>query len=339
MDAGMKVRYVSRAALGQGVTKAELSNGMVVLVRENHAAPLATLRCLVRNTGSAFEGRYLGAGVSHILEHLVAMGSTVKRTEQEVQRLLDRLGGRTNASTSADRTAYYMDCPSQKIELAIELIADSVQAALLPQTEYEREIGVVQRELEMGQADRQRMLHETIKSLIYTEHPMRHPTIGYLSVVQGVTRDDIVAFYRERYVPQNMVFIVVGDIDTDHVLQQVAANFQNFLRTTERGVVLPTEPPQASPRFARLEMEGQTTHFSIGWPTVVLQHPDLYPLDVISDLLTNGDSSRLGSRLRVDQPLSISVSSYSFTPGFVNGWFRNIGGVPSGMPAGLQGCD
>lgn len=322
MNAGLEVRYVSRAALGQGVTKAELSNGLVVLVRENHAAPITTLRCLVRNTGSAYEGHYLGSGVSHILEHMVAMGSTTKRTEQEVQQLLDRLGGRTNASTSADRTAYYLDCRSREVDLAIELIADSVQAATLPESEYEREMGVVQRELEMGQADRQRMLHETIKSLIYTEHPLRHPTIGYLPVVQTITRNDVVAFYRERYVPQNTVFVVVGDIDTDHVLQQVAASFQDFRRTTERSVVLPVEPAQASPRFARLEMEGQTTHFSIAWPTVPLQHPDLYPLDVISDLLTNGDSSRLGTRLRIDQPLSVSVGSFSYTPGFVSGWFE-----------------
>ena len=317
-----RLRDPSCASLGEGVTKAELSNGLIVLVRENHAAPVATVRCFVRKTGSAMEGKYLGAGVSHILEHLVAMGSTTKRSEQEVQRLLDLLGGRTNAFTATDRTAYYIDCPAKQIELAIELIADSLQHAALPESEYVREMGVVQRELEMGQADRDRMLHETMKSLIYVEHPMRHPTIGYLPVVQGIQREDVVAFYHERYVPQNMVFVVVGDIATDQVLEAVRANFADFPRTTERSVTLPAEPQQASPRSARLEMEGETTHFSLGWPTIAVQHPDLYPLDVISDLLTNGDSSRLGFRLRIEHPWAVSVASYSYTPGFVPGWFE-----------------
>ena len=316
------VKYLSRLALGQGVTQAGLSNGMTVLVRENHAAPVATARCFVRNTGAAFEGAYLGAGISHLLEHLVALGSTRKRSEQELQRLLDSLGGRTNAFTSSDRTGYYIDCPAERLELAIELVADSLQSATIPEREFARELGVVQRELEMGQADRGRMLHQTLKSLVYAEHPLRHPTIGYLPVVQRLSCEDVRTFYRERYVPQNMVFVVVGDVETDRVLEAVLANFRDFHRTPERAAALPVEPPQLSPRAANLEMEGQTTHFSLGWPTVALQHPDLYALDVISDLLTNGDSSRLGSRLRIDQPLAVDVSSLSYTPSIAPGWFE-----------------
>ncbi len=313
--------YLSISPLGQAVTKAELANGMTVIVRENHAAPVATVRCCVRNTGSAFEGAYLGAGISHLLEHLVAMGSTVKRTEQEVQELLDTMGGRTNAMTSSDRTVYFIDCAAGHLDLAMELIADSMQHATIPTREFDREMGVVQRELEMGRVDRDRMLYETMKTLVYTEHPMRHPTIGYLPVVQTVTRNDVISFYRDRYVPQNMVFAVVGDVQTRHVLDRIDSLFANFSRTTERTVTLPNEPPQASPRSARLEMEGETVHFSLGWPTIALQHPNLYSLDLISDLLTNGDSSRLGSRLRVEQPHAIGVQSFSFTPSFVPGWF------------------
>lgn len=315
------VTYVSRSSLGKGVTQAQLSNGMVVLVRENHAAPVATVRCFVRNTGSAYEGRYLGTGISHMLEHLVALGSTTKRPEPEIQKLVDSMGGQTNAFTSTDITAYYINCPANRTDLAIELIAESMQYSLIPEDEYIREMGVVQRELEMGQASRDRQRYQAMKDLIYQEHPIRHPTIGYLPVVQSVDRSDVIAFYKNRYVPQNMVFLVVGDVDTDHVLGEVLKGVKEFQRTTERGVVLPVEPAQASPRSKRLEMAGETTHFSVGWPTVMLQHPDLYPLDVASYLLANGDSSRLGYRLKIEQPLAIAVSSSSYTPGFVKGWF------------------
>jgi len=316
-----EVKYGSQSALGKGVTQAQLSNGLTVLVQENHAAPVATVRCFVRNTGSAFEGRYLGAGISHMLEHLVALGSTTKRPEPEIQKLLDSMGGQTNAFTSTDMTAYFVDCPSSRTDLAIELIADSMQYSLIPENEYLREMEVVQRELEMGEASRERMQHQAMKSLIYTEHPIRHPTIGYLPVVQSVDRSDVIAFYKNRYVPQNMIFLVVGDVDTDHVLEQILKNFTSFQRTTERGAVLPSEPDQASARSTRLEMAGETTHYSVGWPTVMLQHPDLYPLDVASYLLAHGDSSRLGYRLKIEQPLALSVDSSSYTPGIVNGWF------------------
>lgn len=316
-----EVTFVSQSSLGKGVTKAHLSNGMVILVQENHAAPVATVRCFVRNTGSAFEGRYLGTGISHMLEHLVALGSTSKRPEPEIQKLLDSMGGQTNAFTSTDITAYYINCPASRTDLAIELVADSMQFSLIPEDEYIREMGVVQRELEMGLASRDRQRYQAMKDLIYQEHPIRHPTIGYLPVVQSVDRSDVIAFYKNRYVPQNMVFLVSGDVDTKHVLGEVLKSFSGFQRTTERGVVLPVEPDQASPRSKRLEMAGETTHYSVGWPTVMLQHPDLYPLDVASYLLANGDSSRLGYRLKIEKPLAIDVSSSSYTPGFVKGWF------------------
>ena len=279
------------------------------------------MRCFVRNTGSAYEGRYLGTGISHMLEHLVALGSTSKRPEPEIQKLVDSMGGQTNAFTSTDITAYFINCPANRTDLAIELIAESMQYSSIPEDEYIREMGVVQRELEMGEASRSRQLYQAMKDLVYQEHPIRHPTIGYLPVVQSVDRSDVIAFYKNRYVPQNMVFLVVGDVDADHVLAEVLKSFKEFQRTTERGVVLPVEPEQASPRSKRLEMAGETTHYSVGWPTVMLQDPDLYPLDVASYLLANGDSSRLGYRLKIEQPLAINVSSSSYTPGFVKGWF------------------
>jgi len=319
--ASAEVKYTSRSALGRGITQAELSNGMVVLVQENHAAPVATVRTFVRNTGSAYEGRFLGAGISHMLEHLVALGSTSKRPESEVQKLLDSMGGQTNAFTSTDLTAFYVDCPANRTDLAIELIADSMQFSTIPENEYRREMEVVQRELEMGVADRSRMRYQAMKSLVYQEHPMRLPTIGYLAVVQSVDRKDVIGFYKNRYVPQNMIFLVVGDVDTDHVLDEVLKNVKGFQRTTERSVVLPVEPDQASPRTIRKEMAGETTNLSVGWPTVMLQDPDLYLLDVASYLLAHGDSSRLGYRLKIEQPLATGVSSSSYTPGFVKGWF------------------
>jgi len=320
--ADLKVKYDACEALGKGVTLAKMSNGLTVIVQENHAAPVATVRSYVKNTGSVYEGKWLGAGLSHLTEHLVSGGTTTKRTEAEIRAIIDSMGGRTNAYTSNNITAYYIDCPANRTSEAIELIADSMQHVTFKKEEYLREMGVVQRELEMGEADRSRVGYQAMKELVYSEHPMRHPIIGHLSVLQGITRDDVIAFYKSRYVPQNLIFVVVGDVQTDEVLDEVLNNFKNFHRTRDTGPVLPAEPEQASARSVRIEMPGETTQFAIAWPTVALQHPDLYPLDVASYLLTNGDSSRITKRLTVDEPLAVSVDSASYTPGFVKGWFQ-----------------
>jgi zinc protease len=151
---------------------------------------------------------------------------------------------------------------------------------------------------------------------------VRHPTVGYLAVVQQVKRDEVIAYYKNRYVPQNMTFVVVGDVNTDDVLDTVLDRFKGFQRTTERMEVLPLEPEQVSPRSTRIEMEGPTTIFAVAWPTVPLQDPDLYALDVASFILTHGDTSRLMKRLQIDEPLATAVSAVSNTPGFVKGWFE-----------------
>ena len=317
-----EVVYASRQALGKGVTLARITNGMTVIVEENHSAPVATVRCYVQNTGSAYEGKHLGAGLSHMLEHLVAGGSTARRPEAQIREILDSLGGQNNAYTSDSVTCFLIDCPGPSVSVAIELTADNMQNSTIPEHEYIREMGVVQRELEMGEADRGTVLYHEMKKLIYTEHPVRHPTVGYLAVVQQVKRDEVIAFYKNRYVPQNITFVVVGDVKTDDVLDTVLDRFKNFQRTTERFEVLPLEPDQVSARSTRIEMEGATTLFAVAWPTIPLQDPDLYALDVASFILTHGDTSRLMKRLQIDEPLVLSVSSVSNTPGFVKGWFE-----------------
>ena len=317
-----EVVYESKQALGKGVTLARLTNGMTVIVQENHSAPVATVRCYVQNTGSAYEGKHLGAGLSHMLEHLVAGGSTTTRPESRIREILDSLGGQNNAYTSDSVTCFLIDCPGPSVSVAIELTAENMQNSTIPEVEYVREMGVVQRELEMGEADRGTVLYHAMKKLVYTEHPVRHPTVGYLAVVQQVKRDDVIGFYKNRYVPQNMTFVVVGDVKTDDVLETVLGRFKNFHRTTERFEILPVEPEQASPRSARLEMEASTTLFAVAWPTVPLQDPELYPLDVASFILTHGDTSRLVKRLQIDAPLAQSVSAVSNTPGFVKGSFE-----------------
>ena len=314
-------RYTNVWPLPDQVTLATLDNGLTVIVQENHVAPVATVRCYVNNTGSAFEGAYLGAGLSHVLEHVVAGGTTTKRTEQEIERIIDTFGGATNAFTSTALTGYFINSPASDVMLAIELVADSMQHVTFNPEEFERELRVVRQELADGEVNRRRVQWNLLNQTLYTQHPIRHPIIGYLDVLNQTTNEAIIDFYRQRYVPNNQVFVVVGAVQTQAVLDHIAALWADTPRGHETLVTMPREPTQLSPREAIREMDGSGYDLVVAWPTVDLSHPDLHALDVAAYILAEGESSRLARRLKYDQPLVLSVSSASYTPHFAPGFF------------------
>lgn len=315
------LRYTNIQRLPDDVTLATLSNGLTVIVQENHAAPVATVRCAVRNTGSAYEGKNLGAGLSHVLEHVVAGGTTAHRTEKEIEKIVDTFGGATNAFTSNDMTSYFVDCPAKNTMKTIELIADAMQNVKFVPTEFERELKVVRRELADGEVNRQRVMWKLLTQTIYSVHPMRHPIIGYLDVLNATKNQTIIDFYHERYVPNNQVFVVVGDVKTQQVLDEVAKQFAETPRGRETYIQFQDEPEQLSPREAVCEMDGATYDLAFAWPTVKLSSPDLYALDVAASILGDGESSRLVEQLRNQKQLVLMVMAASETPHDVAGFF------------------
>jgi zinc protease len=314
-------QYTSVQRLPDEVTLAKLSNGLTVLVQENHVAPVATVRCFVKNTGSAYEGKSLGAGLSHVLEHVVAGGSTLHRTEKEITKIIDTFGGATNAATSTDQTMFYIDCPAKNTLTAIELVADAMQHVKFEPTEFARELKVVRRELADGEVNRQRVLWMLLQQTVYSTHPARNPVIGYLDVLNATTNQTIIDFYHQRYVPNNQVFVVVGDVKTKEVLAQVAKQYTGTPRSYETYLPFEEEPEQLSPRQAVREMEGATYDMVFAWPTVKLSSPDLYALDVAAYILGEGESSRLTERLRNQQQVVLGVNAMSDTPHYVAGMF------------------
>ena len=319
--AAVAPQYTSVRRLPEAVTLAKLSNGLTVIVQEDHVAPVATVRCFVDNTGSAFEGRHLGAGLSHVLEHVVAGGTTTERSEEEIERIIDGFGGATNAYTSNDMTVFYIDCPAKNVDTAVELLADAMQHVAFEPTEFDRELSVVRRELADGEVDRSRVLYKLLGETVYQVSPIRYPVIGYLDVLNRTSNQTIIDFYHDRYVPNNQVFVVVGDVDTEAVLGKIARHWTGTTRSYETAVAMPEEPRQMFPREAFREMDGATYDMALAWPTVELASPDLYALDVAAYILGEGDSSRLVRRLKYDRQLVLSVSSASYTPEFARGWF------------------
>ncbi|MGL4943634.1 MAG: M16 family metallopeptidase [Thermoguttaceae bacterium] len=312
-------------SLPHNTTRVELSNGLTILVAEDHSAPVASVRAFVKNTGSAFEGQWLGSGISHLLEHIVAGGTTTKHSEKEIEHIIERIGGVTNAYTSHDMTCYFIDSTAASVMTTIALVADMMQHVTMEQTEFDREHKVVTQELLDGENDRGRVMWHLMSQAAYRESTIRHPIIGYIDNLKRLTRDDALAFYRERYAPNNITFVVAGDVDTAAVVEEIRKQFEGTPRGTEVFIPLASEPVQLAPRETAREMDGRTIQFAITYPTIKLDDADLFALDVIAYILSEGESSRLVRKLVYEQQLLLSVGVHSQTPHYVTGLFILMG--------------
>ena len=232
---------------GNGDTRlVTLSNGLTVIVREDHSAPVASVQAWAK-TGSIHEGEWLGAGLSHILEHMLFKGTEsrgVGRIDQEVQES----GGYMNAYTSFDRTVYYIDVPNDGAPVAIDILCDIMQHATLPEAELDKELDVIRREIDMGQDDPGRRASRRLFEIAYTTSPYRHTVIGYPDIFNELRRDDIVGYYRQRYIPANVFYVIVGDVQADAVVEQIAEAFAANKNKPAPPLMIPGEPRQTAPR-------------------------------------------------------------------------------------------
>jgi len=303
-----------------GVTMKVLDNGLTVVLQENHMAPVAALRIYVE-TGSMYEEEYLGAGISHIFEHLISGGTTSTRSETESTRILDRIGGQDNAYTTVDHTCYHASTLAENLPTLIDLMADWMKNSTFPQAEYEREMKVVNRELEMRRDNPQTLFYQASVQNAFRVHPCRLPVIGYKELLAKITRDDIVTYYKRHYTPNKMIVAAAGDFDAKETLAIVEKAFADFKRHAEPLVVLPEEPRQVGRRYVERAAPVKRASMMMAFHTVPLQHPDLYPLDIISYVLSWGDSSRLVRRLREEDQLVYSIDTWSYTPHYGCGRF------------------
>ncbi|MEI7959198.1 MAG: pitrilysin family protein [Verrucomicrobiota bacterium] len=288
-------------------------NGLVLLVEEDRSAPVASVQAWCE-TGSIHEDRWLGAGLSHILEHMLFKG-TARRGPNEIAQAVQNAGGYINAYTSFDRTVYWIDTPSKGAAVALDILADAMMNSTLPPEEYVKEQEVIRREFAMGQDDPDRMSSLTLFAAAFRQHPYRHPVIGHLDVYNRLTRDDVMAYYKARYVPNNMFFVVSGDVDAQAVHDQLAAAFEKFPRQPLSPVYIPQEPPQLGRRESHIDFPTELTRVEIAWHIPELTHPDVPALDLLALILGDGRSSRLYRRVREELALVHGIHAWCYTPG------------------------
>jgi zinc protease len=293
--------------------KRVLPNGLTIIVQEDRSAPVASVQAWC-GTGSVDENQHLGAGLSHILEHMLFKGTKTNPANAIAQKI-QNVGGYINAYTSFDRTVYWIDVPREGVPVAIDVLADAMMNSILPAEEYAKEQEVIRREFAMGMDDPDRMAGQLLFATAFQRHPYRLPVIGLLDVFNQLTRDQVVEYYRARYVPNNFTFIVVGDVSADAVYQQLGEFFKSHPAKSLTPVFIPPEPPQLGRREMHEEFVTELTRLSLAWHIPEITHPDVPALDLLSTILGDGRSSRLYRQLRDETGLAYGVSAFSYTPG------------------------
>ena len=319
-------RKVVRRSDVDGTIVAKLDNGLTVIVKPMRIAPVVCVRSIV-HAGSMYEAEFLGCGISHLVEHLVAKGAlhdgANSGQKTETRSAVSEIGGQSNASTSSSRTQYYISAASGKAMQCIDLIADWMSCCEISADEFQREHGVVQRELELGKDDARRQMWYAHSADAFGSHPAAVPIIGYAKALQALTVEDVRTYHRRMYVPDNMVFTIVGDVDGEAALQRACKAFAGFDRGRTPDLSLPkaralpgvirTVGPHAELKEAVQEMSFQT---------IGLVHEDLHALDVLSTILGRGESSRLATKVRREQRLVTNISCGSWTPDWGKGLFN-----------------
>ena len=303
----------SLPAIPPGTTVTTLDNGLTVILREDRSAPVVSAQAWAQ-TGSVHEGRWLGAGLSHVLEHMLFKG-TATRPPGQIDREVQDAGGYMNAYTSFDRTVYHIDAPNTGTRVAVDVLCDIMQHATLPEDELVKELDVIRREMDMGHDDPGRRAGRRLFETAYTRSPYRFTVIGYRDIFDTLKREDIVGYYRERYAPNNVFFLVVGDIVAGDVLAQIK---EAWAKTPSRAIppmVLPEEPTQAAAREVIEEAPIELGHFHFSWHIPDVRHADIPALDVLATLLGNGRSSRLFQNVREKKALAHSADAWTYNPG------------------------
>jgi len=300
-------------SLPSGVTIVTLENGLVIIVREDRSAPVVSAQawCMA---GSVHEGKWLGAGLSHVLEHMLFKGTTTRpgsRIDQEVQEA----GGYMNAYTSFDRTVYHIDVPATGAHTAVDILCDIMQHATLPADELAKELDVIRREMDMGQDDPGRRSSRRLFETAYTRSPYRYTIIGYPDIFNELKAVDIRNYYADKYAPNNVFYVVVGDIKADDVIAQIRKAYEKSKTRAVPPVVLPEEPRQTAAREIIEETAVELGHFHFAWHIPDLRHSDLPILDVLAVLLGSGRSSRLYQQVREKQGVVHHVDAWTYSPG------------------------
>jgi zinc protease len=293
----------SSFAQTMNVTEKTLPNGLKVLLKEEHKAPVVTFQIWYK-VGSRNE--CLGkTGMSHLLEHMMFKGTT-KFGPKTFSQTVQRNGGNDNAFTSHDYTAYFENFSADRIAISLELESDRMQNLLIDPKEFLSERDVVKEERRMRtEDDPTNSMLEQMMAAAFSAHPYQWPVIGWMADINNITRDDLYKYYRTYYAPNNATIVVVGDFDTKKMILQIGSAFGSIPRGPDAPKVGAVEPKHVGERRIVVKKQAELPAVFAGYNVPTLKQKDSYALEVLQGVLSSGNSSRLYRSLVYEKQLAL----------------------------------
>lgn len=301
------------AAHAQTVHEYVLQNGMKLLIKEDKRAP-TVVHMVWYKVGSIDETNGT-TGISHVLEHMMFKG-TKKYKAGEFSRLVASLGGRENAFTARDYTGYYQQVEKSRLDAVMALEADRMHNLQFSKAEFDKEIQVVMEERRWRTDDQPMgLLSEALNAAAFTAHPYHHPIVGWMNDLENLTINDVEAWYRRWYAPNNATLVVVGDVDAERVRVLAEKYYGGYPKVK----LVPTrpqiEPEQRGIRRVSVKAPAENPYVLLAFkaPTLndIEKDTDPYALSVLSAILDGYDNARLINKLvRTDRVANSAGASY-----------------------------
>ncbi|HUR34001.1 MAG TPA: pitrilysin family protein [Vicinamibacterales bacterium] len=276
-----------------------LDNGLKVMILEEHTAPLASVWCWYK-VGSRDERPGL-TGVSHWVEHMNFKGTT-NIPRAQVKGIIEQLGGVWNGYTWLDQTTYLETAPRDALDRMLFIEAERMGRCLYDPVDCESERTVIISELEGYENDPDNFLDQELTAAAFKAHTYRHPTIGWIGDLRSMTRDDLYGHYRTYYVPNNATLVVVGDVDSDAVMERVVHHFGEFLPGSQPPRQRTQEPEQSGERRVSIRREGTAAYLKVAYHAPAVADDRFVPALALDAVLTGAKGVNLWSSFRMPPP-------------------------------------
>jgi len=282
-----------------------LPNGVRLVIQEFPSSEVVAVQLWVRAGGRDEAASELG--LAHYLEHMLFKGTTA-RARGFVERDVEGVGGRMNAGTSLDYTYYHAVLPAPRAVATIEMLADISVNSILDETELELEKKVVLEEMRLSEDSPQRNLALQLYHVVFGSHPYSRPVLGTPDIIQKLTRETLLAFYRRHYVPESFALVVVGPVNPTETLRAAERTLGRLPRSGFQRLPGST-PASLTPKKIDTPRPGALAYLGMGWLGPKLDHADTPAVDVLVSILGQSRSSRLPQSLRERLALVNSVDS------------------------------
>jgi zinc protease len=317
----------------EGVRREVLPNGLTLLLQPDHSAPVVAVVTHVQ--AGFFDEPDRWTGISHVLEHMFFKG-TARRGVGAIARETKTAGGYLNASTGYDHTSYFTVLPASGLAAALDIQSDALRNSIIDPDELARELQVIIQEAKRKRDTPGAVAHETLHEVMFDRHRIRRWRIGHEDHLAQLTRQDLVSYYRSRYVPERTIVAITGAMEVDRALDLAREAYAGWPSATGAVDPSPEEPVRREVRARTLRGDVSHAELVLGWRTVPPLHDDAPALDLAAAVLGSGRGSWLYRGLR-ETGIVTSVSAHNYSPTELGVFSVGADLAPTNVPLAVQG--